>query len=141
VWWLTTQPFFVCWLASLPIAEPLRLIFVGDGVPEVYLPWQMIFYLTAGLIAGIAASAATRAPSEEKLERFFALMRTPVQPGERVTSPCTLPAGAVAPPKRSILRGTRFEILVPSRVSVIGFIVAWVCVVLIIGSLYLIVKA
>jgi len=141
VWWLTTQQFFVRWLASLPIAEPLRFIFVSDGVPEVYLPWQMIFYLAAGLIAGIAASAATRPPSEEKLERFFALVRTPVQPGERVTSPCTLPDGAVVPPKRSIFRGTRFEILVPSRVSVIGFVVAWVCVVLIIGSLYLIVKA
>ena len=141
VWWLTTQPFFVNWLTTLPMAEPLRFVFVADGVPEVYLPWQMIFYLAAGLVAGIVASAVTKPPSEEKLEHFFALARTPVQPGEKVTSPCTLPVGAVVPPKRSILRGTGFEIMVPSRVSIVGFIVAWVCVVLIIGSLFLIVKA
>jgi len=142
VWWLTTQPFFVSWLASVPIAEPLRFVFVGgNGVEQVYLPWQMIFYLASGLMAGIVASVVTRPPSQEKLERFFALVRTPVQPGEKVTLPCTLPAGAVVPPKRSIFRGTHFEVLIPSRVSVVGFIVEWVCVVLIIGSLFLIVKA
>ena len=141
VWWLTTQPFFVSWLASLPIAEPLRFVFVADGVPEVYLPWQMIFYLAAGLVAGIVASVVTKPPSEEKLEHFFALARTPVVLGEKVTSPCTLPAGAVVPPKRNILRGTRFEIMVPSKVSIAGFIVACVCVALLIGSLFLIVKA
>ncbi len=140
VWWLTTQRFFVDWLATVPMAEPLRFVFVADGVPKVYLPWQMIFYLAAGLVAGVVASAVTKATSEEKLEHFFALARTPVVLGETVTSPCTLPAGAVVPPKRNILRGTQFEIMVPSRISIAGFSVACVCVALIIGSLYLIVK-
>ena len=140
VWWLTTQRFFVDWLATVPMAGPLRFVFVADGVPKVYLPWQMIFYLGAGLIAGVVASLVTRPPSEEKLERFFALARTPVVMGEKVTTPCTLPVGAVAPPKRNILAWTGFEIMVPSKVTIVGFLVACVCVVLIIGSLFLIVK-
>jgi len=141
VWWLTTQQFFIHWLASLPIAEPLRFIFVRDGVPEAYLPWQMVFYLAAGLIVGIIVSFVTRPVATEKLDNFYALVRTPVVPGEKVTAPCTLPAGAVVPSKRSIFPGTRFEMLVPSRISVIGFLLAWGCVVLIIYSFYLIVKA
>jgi Na+/proline symporter len=141
VWWLTTQQFFICWLAGLPIAEPLRFVFVSDGVPEVYLPWQMVFYLVAGLIVGVIVSLVTRPVAEEKLDKFYALVRTPVRPGEKIISPCTVPEGTVVPPKRSIFPGTRFEILVPSRVSIIGFLAAWVCVILIIYSVYLIAKA
>jgi Na+/proline symporter len=141
VWWLTTQQFFICWLSSLSAAEPLRFIFVRDGVPEVYLPWQMVFYLAAGLIVGIIVSFVTRPVAREKLDNFYALVRTPVVPGEKVLAPCTLPAGAVVPSARRIFPGTSFEMLVPSRISVIGFLLAWGCVVLIIYSFFLIVKA
>jgi len=141
VWWLTTQQLFICWLGSLSAAEPLRFIFVRDGVPEVYLPWQMVFYLAAGLIVGIIVSFVTRPVAREKLDNFYALVRTPVMPGEKVLAPCTLPAGAVVPSARRIFPGTSFEMLVPSRISVIGFLLAWGCVVLIIYSLFLIVKA
>jgi Na+/proline symporter len=141
VWWLTTQQFFICWLSSLSAAEPLRFIFVRDCVPEVYLPWQMVFYLAAGLIVGIIVSFVTRPVAREKLDNFYALVRTPVVPGEKVLAPCTLPAGAVVPSARSIFPGTSFEMLVPSRISVIGFLLAWGGVVLIIYSFFLIVKA
>ncbi|MCX5636246.1 MAG: sodium:solute symporter family protein [Planctomycetota bacterium] len=141
VWWLTTQHFFICWLSSLSVAEPLRLTFVRDGISEVYLPWQMVFYLTAGLAVGIAVSLFTKPVAREKLDNFYALVRTPVTPGEKVPAPCTLPAGAVVGRKRSIFPGTSLEILVPSRISAIGFLLAWGCVVLIIYSFYLIVKA
>ena len=141
VWWLTTQQFFIRWLSSLPIAEPLRFIFVRNGISEVYLPWQMIFYLSAGLIVGIIASLATRPVVREKLDNFYALVRTPVRQGEKVLAPCTLPQGVVAPPKWSIFPGTNLEILIPSRVTVIGFLIACGCVFLIISGFYLIVKA
>jgi len=141
VWWLTTQQFFICWLSSLSVAEPLRFMFVRDGVPEVYLPWQMVFYLAAGLVVGITVSLFTKPVAREKLDNFYALVRTPIRPGEKVSVPCTLPAGTVAPRKRSIFPGTSLEILVPSRISVIGFLLAWGCVVLIIYSFFLIVKA
>jgi Na+/proline symporter len=141
VWWLTTQKFFTSWLASLPIAEPLRFIFVRDGIAEVYLPWQMVFYLVGGLIVGIVASLLTSPVTDKKLDKFYELVRTPVKPGEKVTLPCTLPADAVVAPKRGLFAGKRFEILVPSRISVIGFLISWVCVALIIYGFYLIVRS
>jgi len=141
VWWLTTKKFFILWLGSLSVAEPLRFIFIRDDVAEVYLPWQMVFYLLAGLVVGVVVSLLTRSVAESKLEKFYTLVRTPVILGEKVLAPCTLPTGAVVPPKRSILPGTSFEIQVPSGVSVVGFLAAWGCVVLIIWSFYLIVKA
>jgi Na+/proline symporter len=42
IWGLTAQEFFVSWIGSLPWAESLRFVFIKDGNPEVYLPWQMV---------------------------------------------------------------------------------------------------
>jgi len=138
VWWLTAQEFFISWLGSLSMAKPLTFVFVKNGVPEVYLPWQMVFYLAAGLIAGVAVSLFTRPVAKEKLDNFYALVRTPVKPGEQVSVPCTLPDDAVVPEKRNIFPNTSLEIAVPSRTSVVGFLVGWVCVAAIIYSVYLI---
>jgi Na+/proline symporter len=137
-WWLTAQEFFVTWLGKFSLSQSLRFIFIRDGLAEVYLPWQMVFYLTAGTIAAVAASLLTKPAAKEKLDNFYALVRTPVTPGEQVTAPCTLPAGAVVPARRSILPGTNFEILVPSLTSVVGFLAGWGCVAAIIFSVYLI---
>jgi len=140
VWWLTTQEFFVSWLSGLPMTQSLRFIFVRNGMPEVYLPWQMIFYLTAGLIVGVIVSLVTRPVAKEKLENFYALVRTPVRQGEKVIVPCTLPEGVPAAPRRSVFPGTSLEVLVPSRVAVVGFLITWACVGLIIYGFYLIVS-
>jgi len=140
VWWLTAQEFFISWLGSLSIAESLTFVFVKNGVPEVYLPWQMVFYLAAGLIAGVAVSLFTRPVAKEKLDNFYALVRTPVKPGEQVSVPCTLPDDAVVPEKRNIFPNTSLEIPVPTRTSVVGFLAGWACVAAIIYSVYLIAK-
>jgi Na+/proline symporter len=141
IWWLTGQEFFISWLGGLSVAEPLRFVFVKGGVPEVYLPWQMIFYLTGGLLAGIIISLVTRPVDKEKLDRFYALVRTPVRPGERIDAPCTLPNDAVVPEKRNIFPNTNLEIPVPSLTSVVGFLIGWGCVAAIIYSVYVIANA
>jgi Na+/proline symporter len=105
------------------------------------LPWQMILYLGTGLVSGIAVSLLTRPVAAEKLENFYALTRTPIQPGEQVDKPCTLPAGAVVPERRNILSNTSLEIAIPSRTSVIGFLVGWACVAVIVCAVYLITQA
>jgi len=140
VWWLTTQQFFISWLGGLSAAEPMRFIFVKAGVPEVYLPWQMVFYLSGGTIVGIVVSLFTKPVSKQKLDNFYALVRTPVKPGEQPDVPCTLPSDAVVPEKRNIFPNTNLEIPIPSRASVIGFLAGWGCVAAIIYSVYLIVK-
>ena len=138
VWWLTTQSCFIVWLSNLPVADQLRFIFVEKGVPEVYLPWQMLFYLSAGALAGIIVSLLTKPVAEEKIENFYALVRTPVKPGEQVDVPCTLPRDAAVPEKRKLLPNSNLEILIPSRISVIGFLIAWGFVAAIIYTVYLI---
>jgi Na+/proline symporter len=141
VWWLTTQEFFISWLGGLSAAEPLRFIFVKGGTPEVYLPWQMAFYLGAGLAVGVVVSLFTKPVAEDKLDNFYALVRTPVAPREQVDAPCTLPRGAVVPEKRNLFPDTSLEIAIPSRTSVTGFLAGWVCVAAIIYVVYLIARA
>jgi len=140
VWWLTTQEFFISWLGSLSMAESLTFIFIKNGVAEVYLPWQMVFYLSAGTIVGIVVSLFTKPVPEEKLDNFYALVRTPVKPGEQVSLPCTLPDDAEVPEKRNIFPNSSLEITIPSRTSVVGFLAGWGCVAAIIYSVYLIAK-
>ncbi len=140
VWWLTTKGFVISWLGRLPVAESLRFIFVKNGTPEVYLPWQMVFYLTAGVAAGIVVSLFTRQVARQKLENFYALVRTPIKPGEQVAVACTLPAGAVIPERRNIFPNTSLEIAVPGRTSILGFLAGVACVLAIILSVFLIAK-
>jgi Na+/proline symporter len=140
LWWLSTQEFFISWLSGLSAAQSMRFIFVKDGVPEVYLPWQMIFYLAGGILAGVIISLFTKPVAKEKLEDFYALVRTPVRPGEQVHVPCTLPSDAVVPPRRNILPNTNLELPIPTRTSVIGFLAGWAGVAAIIYSVYLIAR-
>jgi hypothetical protein len=101
----------------------------------------MILYLGAGLVSGIVVSLMTKPVAKEKLDRFYALTRTPIAPGEHVSAPCTLPEGAVVPEKRNIFPNTNLEIAIPSRTSVIGFLVGWACVAAIVCTVYMIAKA
>jgi Na+/proline symporter len=140
IWWLTTQTFFISFMASLPGAESARFVLEGRHGLEIYLPWQMIFYLAGGTVAGIAASLLTRPLPEEKLDRFYALTRTPVQPGEDVKAPCTLPLGAKPAARRNLLPWRAFEIPRPSRLSIIGFLGGWVLVAVFILALFLITR-
>jgi len=140
VWWLTAQKFFISWLGSLSMAEQLTFVFIKNGVPEVYLPWQMVFYLSAGLIVGIVVSLFTRPVAKEKLDNYYALVRTPVKTGEQPLVPCTLPDDAVVPEKRNIFPRTNLEIPIPSLTSVIGFLAGWGCVAGIIYVVYLIAR-
>jgi len=128
VWYLTTTDFFISAVKDLPFAGKLGLIFVESGKPELYLPFQMLMYLGAAATAGIVVSLLTKPVPEEKLERFYALVRTPVRPGEKPPAPCTLPEGAVVPPRKKLLPLKNLEILRPSALSVAGFAAAWLLV-------------
>jgi len=77
--------------------------------------------------SGILVSLLTRPVPDEKLENFYALLRTPVKPGEQVAVPCTLPAHAVVPERHNLFPNSRFEIPVPSRTGIVGFLVGWAC--------------
>ncbi len=89
-------------------------------------------------MSAIVVSLLTKPVSEDKLDNFYALVRTPIQPGEKETAPCTLPEGIIVPEKRKLLPFKNLEILVPSPTSIIGFLVGWICVAAIVYAVYLI---
>lgn len=125
MWFVSTKPFFVSALARLPFGFTIE----NNGEVLMYLPWQMVFYLVTGLIAGIVVSLLTRPEPKEQLDRFYELVRTPVEEGEGApTQPCTIPDGIKVPPKRLLFKNTNLEIMVPSRLSVIGFVLSWIAV-------------
>jgi len=140
MWWLTTQQFFIDFVGSLPAAEAMRFVVVKNSAEQIYLPWQMVFYLVTGFVCGIIVSLFTRPVDKQKLDNFYALVRTPVTPGEKIPAPCRLPENAVVPERKNLLPSKNLEIPVPSRISVLGFLAGWLCVAAIIGIVYWIAK-
>jgi len=138
IWWLTTRAFFISWLTQFPLTTQLRFVTGQGSETAIYLPWQMVFYLVGGTSAGIIVSLFTRGVAKDKLNTFYALILTPVQSGEKIIAPCTLPEGAVVPDRKKLFPKTNIEIPVPSRTSIIGFIIGWICVAILVGAVYLI---
>jgi Na+/proline symporter len=134
VWYITERAWFIDWVASLPVAESWRLIWVEKGVNEIYEPWQIVWYMFAAAVAGIAASLLTKPVPREKLDLFYALTRTPIYPGEKVLKPCTLPIGVTPPERRMLVTAFGLEVPAPSRTSVAGFVAGWVLSALLVGG-------
>lgn len=137
-WLISAQTWFISFLSNLPVNQTLRLVVEKEYGPEMYLPWQMLFYLTSGLLGGIIVSLLTKPTPEDKLDRFYELLRTPVQPGEVITESCKLPEGVAPFPRRNLIPCKSLEIPVPSKVSVIGFLACWVIVAALIYLVYII---
>ena len=125
---------YVFWDFNARLATHLPGFMLWDGA--LYLPWQMILYLVAGLIATVAISLVTRPVEKEKLDRVYACLRTPVRPGEPEVKPFTLPEGVEPPPRNPLVDHPDFEIERPSTVSVVGFLAAWGVAALILGSFF-----
>ncbi|MHC4122808.1 MAG: sodium:solute symporter family protein, partial [Planctomycetota bacterium] len=104
---------------------------------KLYLPWQMILYLAAGLVATIVVSLFTKPTAKEKLDKFYKCLRTPVQPNEPETEPFTLPQGVEPGPRNVFIKHPDFEIPKPSFVSVIGFLAGWAMVGLLVWIFFL----
>lgn len=116
---------------------PAFMIWEGN----LYLPWQMIFYLSAGFIGLVGVSLFTRRVSQKKLDRFYGCLRTPIGKNEPETEPFTLPEGTVPAPRNMLIQHPDFEVPRPSAVGLLGFFAAWAGVGLLIGSVYWILGA
>ncbi len=136
-WWISTQAFFVEWLATFAFVQRLGIVTGAGGSLEVFLPWQMVFYLIVGLILGIGTSFFTKRTDPEKIERYYKLLRTPVLTEEgNLPQPCTIPEGAVTLPSRSLFPNSEIEISLPSRRLIVGFLAGWAVVAGIVGFVY-----
>ena len=92
------------------------------------VPWQMLLYIGIGAVAGVVVSMLTKPIAKEKLDHFFTLLRTPIRPGETVATPCTLPDNPMPMDTSKLIDLPNLEIPKPSRVGMIGFLLAWVMV-------------
>ena len=140
VWWITTQSWFINWVAGFSQADCLRLIWIDKGEPTIYVPWQILAYMTIASATGIIVSMFTKPVASSKLDRFYDLTRTPVQPDEKIEQPCALPPGVTPVTRRMITTAFGLEIPCPSRTSVIGFVAAWGSVAILIGGFIAIVR-
>ncbi|MHC4406709.1 MAG: sodium:solute symporter family protein [Planctomycetota bacterium] len=105
-------------------------------LPELALPWQMVIYLTIGLVTIVVVSLLTQPVAEENLDRFYACLRTPVGPDEPETEPFTLPPGVKPAPRRLLINLPGFEIPMPSLIGVMGVVITGVAVALFIVGVY-----
>ena len=135
-WFWISRPAVAAWVSTFPAAESLRLVVQTGGQPVVNDPWQILCYLSSGITAGIIVSLLSRPVTPERLNRFYELTRTPVQPGEDNSIPCTLPPDVNPAARRMLLTTWGLEIPQPSRTSLLGFAAGWLCVATLIGSFY-----
>jgi hypothetical protein len=74
--------------------------------------------------------------ASDRLDRFYACLRTPVRRNEPETTPFTLPEGIEPAPRDVLVDHPDFEIPRPTRTSVIGFLAGWALVALLIRFVY-----
>jgi SSS family transporter len=104
--------------------------------PELLLSWQMILYLTAGLMTLLAVSLMTKPIPKTKLDRLYLCLRTPVEPGEPETEPFSLPPGVEPAPRNVMFDFLDLEVPKFSMVGLVGLLVAMAVVGLLIGGVY-----
>jgi Na+/proline symporter len=132
---LTGQGFFI------DVAGGFCPAFIKADGSAMMLHWQMIFYLLTGLGAGIVVSLITKPEQEEKLDRFYELVRTPVDTEEgSPVEPCTIPQGITIPPKRLLVQAGGLEVLRPGKTSVLGFVACWFAVGAMILGFYMLTR-
>jgi Na+/proline symporter len=130
-WAFTSKIGLIGWDFNASIAPALPDFMLYKG--ELSLPWQMIFYLTVGLVVMVCVSLATRPPEKEKLDRVYACLRTPVRKGEPNVEPLTLPESTKPAPRSVLFNHPDFEIMKPRLIDSMGFLISWVGVGLMIG--------
>ncbi len=136
----------VIWNFNAVFVESMRgtwldfMLFVNadTGSAKLYLPWQMIIYLTGGLVTTLLVSLVTTKVPTARLDRFYACMRTPVDKEEQQGEPFTLPHGLVPAPRRVVFDCWGLEIPVMRKSAIVGFVACWGAVAAIVGGTYLI---
>jgi len=134
----STNALGIPWDFNAHFADKLPAFMLWEG--SLYLPWQMIIYLSVGFVVLVVVSLFTKKTPSESLDQFYACLRTPVGSDEPETEPFTLPAG-VQPGQRNVLiQHPDFEIPKPTLIGIGGFLAAWLGVALLIGAVYWIIQ-
>jgi len=125
---------YLLWDFDATLAGYLPEFMLFDG--GLYLPWQMIGYLSVGLLVAVVTSLVTRPVPKDALDRFHECLRTPVSADEPETAPFTLPEGVEPAPRHSLIQHPDFEVPYPTWTSILGFLAGWAAVAALIGLFY-----
>jgi len=99
--------------------------------------WQMFSYLIAGFGTCLIVSLFTSRSPEEKLDRFFTCIHTPVAHDEpHTTEPFTLPEGVEPVSPKKLVNLPDLEIPKPSETDLIGFAFFWLMVALMVAFVH-----
>ena len=128
----TSDIAFIGWSFNNRFAGSLPEFMLYEG--KLFLPWQMIIYLTVSLVMMVAVSFVTRPPDKKRLDRVYECLRTPVSEDEPEGEPLTLPAGTTPAARSVLIAHPDFEIMRPTAYTVIGFLASCFMVVVLIGS-------
>ncbi len=104
------------------------------------LPFQMLAYLSAGLITMILVSLCTKRTDPEKLNRLYRCLRTPVSPDENIIEPFTIPEHSQPEKVTKIIPHPDFELTIPNKTGLWGFALAWLFVGLMLAAVYAIAR-
>jgi hypothetical protein len=119
IFFATSQEGFHTWAV-----EALPESMVWDG--KFRDSWQIFFMLTGGFGSGILVSLFTRRVKDEKLERVYRALRTPVNEEEPPhPEPFVIPEGIVIPEPRKLINHPDLEIPMPTAVGMGGFAFFW----------------
>lgn len=116
----------------LPYESLFRFV---NGVPQLGDAWQMVFVLSATVVSGVLASLLTERQSEMQLDRFFQLLQTPVEVDETVIIPCRVPEDSTR--RDPVIEIGEWQFPKPTKLGMVGFGIAWLAVVVIIGFTWL----
>ena len=139
-WAATLTGFAILFFTSLPAFHG----WAAGNLPEVMIwdgkfrdSWQILCYLLGGFGMGIAVSLFTKRVPEEKLDRVYRCLRTPVDEAEpHQPEPFMLPEGLDVPAPRKLIDHPDLEIPMPTLLGMSGFVGLWVCVGLLIGFVF-----
>ena len=137
-WFFTSKINLISWDFNAHFARFLPDFMLSKG--NLSLPWQMIIYLTVGLVVMVGVSLFTKSQEKEKLDRLYECLRTPVMPDEPEVEPLTLPESTKPAPRSVLINHPDFEITKPNLISVLGFLASWLAVGLLIGVFVWILK-
>jgi Na+/proline symporter len=126
------------WDFNTRLADKLPAFMLLDS--ELYLPWKMIMYLVTGFVVLVVVSLFTQRAPKDRLEQFYACLRTPIGTDEPETEPFTLPAGMKPAPRNVLIDHPDFEIPKPTLIGIGGFLAACLGVGLLIGAVYWIIQ-
>jgi len=144
-WASTLAAFFVALVAGNAFSLIFDVnVFASEYLPafatfngELRLPVQMLAYLSCGFVTMVVVSLMTKPVDSVRLDKMYRALQTPVDKVEPTpVAPFEVPEGSRPAPTRKIINHPDFELRYPSFVGGVGFGVAWIWVLALIGGVF-----